>query len=129
MSSGQVRISQQIVDVQERQSLRVGFTWLDETNTPIPLADVTSLTLSLRNPRTGDMLNSRDGQDVLNTNGVTFDATTGETVWEVTPDDLTIVDDTLDIEERHGLFRLEWGVNKAFEHRVVLRAANLYKDA
>ncbi len=126
-NSGQVRVSQQIVDVQERQSLRVGFTWLDETNTPIPLADVTALTLTLRNPRTGAVLNSRDGQNVLNTNGVTFGVTNGETRWNVTPADLTIVDDTLDVEERHAMFRLEWGTDKAFEHRVVLRAANLYQ--
>lgn len=128
MSSGTIsRPSQQSHDVQELQSLRVGFTFRDEERLPIPKADVTSLTLTLYDARTGDIVNSRDNQDVLDNHGVTLGATNGEVRWSVSTADTAIGDDTADTEQHVGLFTVRWGTDKAFSHMVILNVINLRK--
>ncbi len=121
------RPSQQTHDCQELQSLTVGFTLRDELRQPIPLADVTSLTLTLYDERSGTVINGRDNQDVLNNHDVTFHATLGQLRWSVAPNDLAIQDDTVGIEPHVGLFTIRWGSNKAFAHMVILNVLNLQK--
>lgn len=49
--------------------------------TPIPDGSLETLTLTLVDERTREVINSRNAQDVLNANGVTVDETTGELTW------------------------------------------------
>lgn len=88
--------------VLERNSAYVSGILRDETGTVVPLADLTAMTLTLKNDDDADpddatagVINARNAQDVLNTSGGTFHATTG--AWSLTlgSADNEIVDDDL----------------------------------
>ena len=58
-------------------------TLLDEAGAAIPLANINSLTLTLRDAMTGNIINSRSSQNVLNANNVTVNNTTGAVNWSI----------------------------------------------
>ena len=65
----------------------------DSSGTAIPLANITTMVLTLYDVASGDIINSRDDQDVKNTNNVTINATSGLLTWAMQADDNPIVDD------------------------------------
>ena len=65
----------------------------DENQTVIPSASLDALTLTIYDEHTGEIINSRSNQDILNTNNVTVHATSGLFTWLVQPADLPIMDD------------------------------------
>lgn len=92
--------------VDERTTRVLTATLQSRTGTVITLAEVSTLTLTYYNVADGSTLNSRDGQNVLNTNNVTLHATSGLLTWTMQPADTAIVDDNLLIERHRALF--EW---------------------
>lgn len=56
-------------EVAEKSTVVLGGTITDDAGVGIPAASLTSLKLWLYHQRTGAIINSRDGQSVLNTNG------------------------------------------------------------
>mgnify|MGYP001591915789 CR=1 FL=1 len=58
---------------------------------PIALADLSTLTLTLKDRYAGSVINSRNAQNVLNMNNVTFHATTGLLTWDIQALDNPIV--------------------------------------
>lgn len=84
----------------------------DETGTAIPLADLLTLTLSLwiGTEKGGKRVNSRNLQNVLNTNNCTFNATSGLLTWNLQSADTTMqATDPRVMEERHWFeFRWTW---------------------
>lgn len=78
----------------------------NEKELPVPDTDLDSLTLTLYDKKTGVIINSRDNQDILNTNDGTVDAS-GNFTWQASPEDNDIIDDTLldgQLEEHVALF-------------------------
>jgi uncharacterized protein YndB with AHSA1/START domain len=61
----------------------------DEDGDPVPLADISSATLTLTD-QAGTVINSRSGQDVLNANDVTIDDTSGLVAWTMQAADTTM---------------------------------------
>jgi hypothetical protein len=93
---------------------------------PLGVAPALSvLTLTLYDKASGDIINSRDGQDVLNTNGVTYNSTTGALVWTIAPEDNPIVDDALAHEEHVALFEGTYSSTKKLKHEVSILVRNL----
>lgn len=80
---------------------------LDESGDPLGPTDLQSLTLSLYDKISGDIINSRTGQNVLNANQVTLDAY-GKLVWYWLPSDMVLVDSTKLIETHIALFEVKW---------------------
>ncbi len=120
-------ISTTAFDVIEGATARYSAVLKDETDTVIPAASLTALTLTLYNVATGAIINSRNAQNVLNANNVTVDAS-GNLVWTVQPGDNAIVDTSLDREDHVALFKFEWSSpTKRGYHQVVLRAQNMAK--
>lgn len=121
-------ISNQTHDVQEEQTCAPYFHLLDENGDPILLADVDSLTLTLYDKATEDIINTRDEQDVLNANNVTAvnNAKGLLVTWSVQPEDLAIQTATAFEEEHIGLFVIVWDSGqKQFQHEVRLKVANI----
>lgn len=80
----------------------------DERGKALAAADLTTLTLTLIDKSTAQVINSRNAVSVLNANGGTINAS-GEFEFLLTADDNVIVDTGLDdeLEEEH-IMRLRW---------------------
>jgi hypothetical protein len=78
-------------------------TLLDKSEVAIPGSVLDSLTLTFFQEYTETIINSRDGQNVLQVNGVTVDEA-GRMVWTLTPEDSAILDDSLHQEPHLARF-------------------------
>ncbi len=76
----------------------------DSGGTAIPLANITSITLTLYNVADAAIINSREDQNVLNQNNVTINATSGLLTWTMQAADNPIIDVTLAWEHHRALF-------------------------
>jgi hypothetical protein len=116
-----------IYDINEKQTVLYSFTVKDELGAPIDGGSLSSLTLTLRSIPSGTVVNNRSAQNVLNANDVTVDAF-GLVTWAVTIADVTILDDTLDVETHRALFNFMWmsgGSMREFTKEMDLRIKNL----
>lgn len=91
--------------VTEKSSSRYTATLLDEDGNPVGVSVMTSLRLWLRDVATQDYINSRENQNILNTNNVTFAA--GVLTWELQPADNIIVGSGTP-EEHEAVFYATW---------------------
>lgn len=114
--------------INERSSALYTAYLRDPNDAPVVIAQLSGLELTLHDPETGDIINSRDGQDVLNDNDVTVvDVTVnGETIakvsWSIQPGDTVVVDDTKLKETRVALFKYVWnGGQHHHEYRFQVR--------
>lgn len=95
-------------------------TIVDEDEVAIPANDLDALTLTLYDKGTGTIINSRDGQDVLNANNVTVSAQ-GVLVWTMQPEDNPIVtpsEVTHGLEAHIALFEWTWDTTKKGNYEV-----------
>lgn len=99
-------------------------TVVDQDGDAIPAATLTGLTLTVFDVATGQHLNDRIAQDVLNANGVTV-SSLGALVWTMSPADNEIVNDTLEIEPHRAIFSWTWGSANRGQHVVNLEVTNL----
>jgi len=99
-------------------------TLQDEDGTAIPLADIDSMTLTLKDVRTGQAINSRSAQDVLNTNGVTIHATSGLLTWQMEEEDTPIIGSAHpkpnQVEQHKAIFRWTYDTDRHGVHVVLL---------
>ena len=91
--------------------------------TGLPAAQINTITLTLKDTKSGTALNTRDAQDVKNKNNVTIDAD-GYLEWDMQIDDNAIIDADLgngEEEEHRALFEYTWnGGADADSHEVLL---------
>ncbi len=110
-----------VFTVNEKTNPTHEYIILDEDGNPV---QPTALTLTYYNRDTGAIINSRDGQDVLNLNNVVI--TNGVMAWSMQVADTTIVDDTSVAEINVALW--EWVANsKTNRHKTIIRVVNLAK--
>lgn len=94
--------------INEHSSARVQFTVKDQAAVAIPAADLNAFTLTLYDVATGEILNGRDNQNVLNANGVTVDAA-GLVTWLMQPADNAVLNQERTTVETHiALFTFTW---------------------
>ena len=82
----------------------------DDPTSVVPASSLVSLTLTLYDVVSGEIINQRDNQDVLNTNNVTVDEQ-GALEWQIQPEDNPIINTELaagETEEHIALFTWEW---------------------
>jgi hypothetical protein len=109
--------------VRERSTPRIYFLLVDENGDALTASQLSTLTLSLYDERTGTVLNSRDAQNVLNTNNVTvYDTVQGQApaagadderynvLWQVQPGDNAVLSTKRQpvLERRRAVFRYTW---------------------
>jgi hypothetical protein len=113
--------------VNEKVTARYSAIIQDETETALAGSNLQTLTLTLYDKATGTIINSRNDQDVLNTNGVSVDGS-GNVVWIMEPEDNAVVTATSKVEKHIALFEWTWDSgNKEGRHEVVLQVKNLTK--
>ncbi len=106
---------------------------VDALGNPIPASALMTATLTLWDVETGSpatspstgILNTRDAQDVLNTNNVTID-TVGHFVWAVQPADNVIVTSRRQVERHRAMFHFAWAAG-ALDYECELEVMNLRK--
>lgn len=115
--------------IAEQTTRFLEFQLLDENDSGIPAAELQSLTLTLYDPRTGAIINSRDDMSVLNANGGTVDAQ-GNAVLELGPADNVIVGQNAGLVQEDHVALLEWvyeAGTRQGRHLIFLRVENLAK--
>lgn len=119
----------------EQSSKTVTFTLLDNLGSAIPLANVATAQLTLfdwdtyvpgGSPVTG-IINTRDVQDVLNTNDVTIAATSGLVTWSMQPEDNPIVTVRKQIERHRAEFRFVTTSGAELDYQFEVEVVNLRK--
>jgi hypothetical protein len=122
------------IRVNERSSKTNSFTLLDNVNVAVPLTAISIAELTLydvdtyvpASPAEG-ILNSRDGQDVLNTNDVTIHATSGLVTWAMQPDDNVIVTLRRQVERHRAEFRFVTTSGAELDYQFEVEVVNLRK--
>ncbi|MCP4200655.1 MAG: hypothetical protein GY769_01815 [bacterium] len=102
----------------------------DADGVAIPLAQLTTIALTLYNVADNSIINSRDAQDVKNTNNVTIHATSGLLTWLIQEADNPIVDPVAfpigESEPHVALFEFTYaGDGTPGKHEIVLMVRNL----
>lgn len=98
----------------------------DEAGDPVPLASLSTLTLTLINITTQAAVNSRDRQNVLNANNVTVHATSGLLTWNIQALDLPATAETYYL----AVFEWSWsGGTKKGWHDLTLRVDPVARPA
>jgi hypothetical protein len=94
--------------VNERTTARyTSGTLTDEDGAVVAGSVLSSATLTLYDERTGNILNSRDAQNVNQANGVTI-SDLGVVSWLLVPADNAIVDQRVPSEVHVAVFDLRW---------------------
>lgn len=96
-------------------------TLKDESGVVVPLSGISALTLTLYDVATDTIINSRDAQDVLNTNDVTVHATSGLLSWTAQAADNAIVTAARvagSLEKHIALFEWTWSTTKKGKHEL-----------
>jgi len=115
-------------EVSEGNSYVCTMTLLDEAGDPVASAALDTITLTLYDRDTREVINTRDGQDVFDTNGGTMHATSGLFTLLLEPDDLPIVTTRKSIEVHVAHVRFAWtdGTDaKAVSHEFELEVRNI----
>jgi hypothetical protein len=95
--------------------------------TPIPGSTLSTLVLTVYCEDADlTIVNGRNAQNVLQTNGVTVDEA-GLLTWTLSADDLAILHDTLPFERHIALFEWTWPTAKAGKFECVFAIRNLAK--
>lgn len=116
-----------VYEVKEQTTPKYTATLRDDAGAVLPAASVVTFTLTLYVIKTDGTIayvNSRNAQNVLNTNNVTLDAA-GLVTWSVQVADTTLVE-SLPFERHIALWEWTWdGGAKAGKHEVILNVQNL----
>jgi hypothetical protein len=100
---------------------------VDPDDAAIGAANLVTLTITLYDEKTNEIINSRNEQNALNANGVTVaDGAAGTVLtWQAEAADMPIVDDTLDSEVHIARFAFTYGPNAIpGAHEVAIRVKN-----
>ena len=112
--------------IAERTTAELTARLYDEVGNAIDVLLLTTLTLTLYvkdDPTT--IINSRNGQNVLNINDVVVDSN-GNLTWIMAPADNAIIDDNDESEVHVALFEWTWSAGaKAGRHEIEITVQNM----
>lgn len=124
------RLNEKERRVEEKITARYKVILSDEAGAVIPLSDMTTITLTLYDDYTGTIINSRNAQNVKNTNNVTY-TEAGLLTWTLQPNDNIIVSSdvrTNSYEKHIALFEFTWDSGaKAGKHELEFQVRQINK--
>lgn len=123
MSEARQRLSRV---ARELKTYRITGVFTKDDGTPLTAAVLTAITLKLFDEKTGAIINSVNGTNILNTDRGTVDAN-GNFVCTLLPADNPIIDDTLVVESHIAFFEWEYGGTKKGGIEVEFRVRNFVK--
>lgn len=112
--------------VKEKSTALYQATLKDHAGDAIAGSVLTTMTLTLYDEATGDIINSKNGTNVKNANGVTI-SEAGALAWIMESDDNSIVTSTSVVEHHVALFQWTWSSGKKGKHEVDIFVENLTK--
>jgi len=112
--------------VNEKSTAKYTATLKDEDGNIIPAANIVSLTLTLCEVPDGTIINSRNDQDVLNTNNVTVDSS-GILIYTLQELDTIIVNPALATEIHRATFKMTFNTTGKATWDVEFTIRNLVK--
>lgn len=114
-------------DINEDSYAPYTTTLTSDGSTAIALASIDTIEMTLINVADGEIVNSRQKQNVKNANNCTMHATSGLFTWAIQPEDIEIVGTTpIGHEERHlATFTITWDTSKKMHFEVELHILNL----
>lgn len=112
--------------VNEQVTARYTAQLVDEDGNNILLSDIVSLVLTLYEKSTGNIINSRDVQDVLNNNNVTV-SSSGALTWILQPADNIMVTENPVSELHVAFFQGVYSSTKHLKHEYAYRVNALEK--
>lgn len=116
--------------VNELNPCVISGTLEDQDGAAVALASVSSLVCTLYDKASDTILNSRDAQSILNTNGGTLDATSGAFTLTLDSDDNVIVSTTLppgNTETHLALIVAEWSGGGYWSGLVRVRVRQVHR--
>lgn len=115
--------------VAEQSTLVLTATLIDDAGAAIPSAGVQALTLTLynRDSAAKEVLNSVDGQNILNADRGTLHPTSGLLTVTLLPADNAIIDTTKDLEWHRALVQATYATTKKFKAEIDFPVRNLNK--
>jgi len=126
MSKSTLTIKQRRLD--EKTIAKYKATITDEDQAAIASSSLSTLTLTLYDVETGTIINSRNGQNILNANNVIIDSD-GLLTWTIQAADNEIVGTRRragQYEKHVALFEYTWS-SKASKHELILEIRQLDK--
>lgn len=93
--------------VKEKETGIYSFTLTDEAGVAVGGSTLTTATLTLYEPESGTIVNSRNAQSIINMNDVSIDEA-GLVTWSQRIADLTILDASRGTEVHRALFFFTW---------------------
>ena len=117
-----------LISVNEGSTARYSTTLLKDSGAPVTSAELTTLTLTLYDKNTGNILNGRDAVNVKNVAGGTFHATTGafEMLFNALDNAVVGAPPNTPLIERHiALFEATWDSNGALNWEVEIDVRHL----
>lgn len=115
--------------VPELSTQRITMTLVDETGAAVPLAAITTATLTLyaRDEPAQPIINSVDHVNIKNTGRGTIHATSGLLTLVLDPADNAIIDGTNDLEWHRCLIEVGYSSTKALKYEIDFPVRNLYR--
>lgn len=102
----------------------------DASGAAIASADIDSMTMTLYDKSSGEVINDREDQSILDENDVTVHATSGLVTWELQPEDNIIVSTTLEerkAEEHIALVIVTYDTSKKLIFEIPINVINVEK--
>ncbi len=113
--------------VPEKSSAKLTAKLQDEDGNGVGNPTTLILTLYVEGDLTS-IINSRNGQNVLNVNNVTVDSS-GNLTFLMQPADNQIINTNRKIERHVALFEWTWGSGKESRHEIIIPVENLQKPS
>lgn len=110
----------------ERTTAKYTATLKDSDDVVVPLTAIVSMVLTLKDVDSDTVINSRNAQNVLNTNNVTFHATSGLLTWDILPaDNIIVAAGTGEYELHRAVFDVVYSASKRLVQEVYLLVKNV----
>jgi hypothetical protein len=90
-----------------------------EEGVPIGASQISAMTLTYYEMSTGEIVNGRNEQHVLNANNVTVHASSGLLTWTLQPDDTAMLLSDAMQEIHRALFEWSWDVPTRYDKHIV----------
>jgi hypothetical protein len=102
-------------------------TFYDENDIPIPSSDFDSLTLSINDTETGDVINGVDSQNILNTDRGSVDSQ-GRLVITLTSDDTLLPSGPKRVKSRSLTIKWTYRADRKGSHEIDFKITRLVGD-
>ena len=106
------------------------FELVDQNNAAIDVAQLETVTLTYYDKETRQIINTRDGQNILQANNVIITTVAGPPIvttliWSIQQEDTVIIDSRRELETHIALFEWTWATTRKGVHEVQFQVESI----